>query len=96
MFWLLSLALEVKYLCLGIRVADLDGFDRMGPRWASQRVRVLGRYGVDVLVPVSTRLEEAQVMLEVVRSRVQAFCSGRVWSAEVERVQAPGRPQGNC
>src|SRR5262249_36548908 len=77
MFWLFSLALEVKYLCLGIRLADPGGLDRLGPLWASHRVRTRGRYGVDVLIPVSTRPEEAQVVLEAVRSRVQAFGGGR-------------------
>jgi hypothetical protein len=76
--WLVSLALEVKYLCLGIRLAAPEGWDRMGPRWASQRAHVRGKYGVDVLVPVSNRPEEAQVVLDVFRSRFQAFCCGKV------------------
>src|SRR5262245_22249456 len=86
-FCVLSIALEVKHQCLGLRLADPEGYDRVWPRLAAHRARLRQQYGVDVLVPVSQSVEEAQAILEAVWGRVETVRRGR-WP------EPQGRPVG--
>jgi hypothetical protein len=66
---LLSAALGTNFLCLGLRLVEPAAFDQKGPRWAAQRGQVRRQHGVDVLIPLAKKPEDARDLLEIVRGR---------------------------